>query len=238
MSRASEFLDLYKSVEEALQARYMKHPDERISNSILRFMNSSEGKPFKEELNLCREVRNLLSHHARFEGEEAVEPSEKLNVFLKRLLYFLENPPQAHKIGTKTEDLLCASRDTLLLDIFARMEKRGFSHVPILEGNSLYGVLSISTLFTHYKKHPDEKLGHDANVGRLWEFLPPEKHMNERFAFVAPSCSYEKLRTLFADGGPSKKRLAAVFVTANGRPNARLLGMVTPWDMLRVDHLE
>ena len=208
MGRASEFLELYKEVEEALQVRYMKHPNERISNAIVRFMNSPEGKRFKEELNLCREVRNLLSHHARFEGEEAVIPSEKLVAFLRKLLHYLQNPPEAKGIGTKTEFLLRASRDSRLTDIFARMEKKGFSHVPILEGDRLYGVLSISTLFTHYQNNPDAQLGHDARVERLWDFLPPEKHTNERFAFVEPTCSYEKLRELFAsDGGPKKKRL-------------------------------
>ena len=100
MGRASEFLELYKEVEEALQVRYMKHPNERISNAIVRFMNSPEGKRFKEELNLCREVRNLLSHHARFEGEEAVIPSEKLVAFLRKLLNYLQNPPEAKGIET------------------------------------------------------------------------------------------------------------------------------------------
>lgn len=235
MARVNEFLELYKQVEEALQIRYMKHPNERISNAIVRFMNSAEGKRFKEELNLCREVRNLLSHHARFEGEDAVEPSEKLLSFLQKLLHYLENPPEAKGIATKTAFLLRASREDSLLDVFARMEKKGFSHVPILTGDTLYGVLSISTVFTYYKNNPDETLGQNARVSRLWEYLPPEKHVNERFAFVPPSCSYEKLRLLFADGGPTKKRLAAVFVTSNGRKEGRLLGMITPWDMLRVN---
>ena len=235
MGRANEFLELYKNLEEALQARYMKHPNERITNSIVRFMNAPEGKRFKEELNLCREVRNLLSHHARFEGEDAVEPSEKLIAFLRRLLLYLENPPEARGIATKTAFLLCASRKDRLLDVFSRMEKKGFSHVPILSGDTLYGVLSISTVFTYYKSCPDDTLGSEARVERLWEFLPVEKHANERFTFVEPTCSYEKLRVLFADGGPTKKRLAAAFVTANGKKDSRLLGMITPWDMLRVD---
>lgn len=237
MGRASEFLELYKEVEEALQIRYMRHPNERISNAIVRFMNSPEGKRFKEELNLCREVRNLLSHHARFEGEDVVAPSEKLLAFLKKLLHYLENPPEARGICTKTEFLLRASRETQLLDVFARMEKKGFSHVPIMEGDRLYGVLSISTVFTYYKNNPDERLGRDARVERLWDILPPEEHTNERFAFVAPNCPYERLRVLFAEGGPKTKRLAAAFVTANGTKEARLLGMITPWDMLRVDDL-
>lgn len=238
MGRANDFLELYKEVEEALKIRYMKHPNERFSNAVVRFTNSSEGRAFKEELNLCREVRNLLSHHARFDGEDAVEPSEKLIAFLRKLLHYLENPPEAGNIGTKTEFLLRATRGTRLLDIFEHMEKKGFSHVPILQEDRLFGVLSISTVFTYYKNRPDDLLGHDACVERLWDFLPPEKHANERFAFVEPSCSYEKLRSLFADGGPTKKRLAAVFVTANGKQDSRLLGMITPWDMLRVDVFE
>ncbi len=235
MTPSEEFLDLYKNIEETLQLRYQSKANKRVGNPIMRFMDTPEGKRFKEELNLCREVRNLLSHHARFDGEDAVQPSQKLIDFLARLLRYLENPPNAATIATPLHALLRARKDDSLVSLLNRMEERGFSHVPVLEDNRLYGVLSVGTMFSYVKKNPDEPLGHDATVGRLWELLPVEQHINERFAFVSPDCPYESLRAYFNEGGPKKKRLAALFVTKNGQSDSALIGMMTPWDLLRVN---
>lgn len=235
MSRAERFLDLYKNLEEVLSARKGHDKKRRYASPVLDFMNSQEGSSFREELNLCRDVRNLLSHHASFDGENAVEPAESLIGFLERLITYLENPPTAESICMPASQLMCAKRNDILLEVLSKMEERGFSHVPVLEGKRLYGVLSISTIFSYFRDHPDEKLGRDARVEKLWEELPLDKHTVERFEFASSDCAYDVLRERFSAGGPQKKRLAAVFVSKEGTDKGVLLGMITPWDMLRAE---
>ncbi len=235
MDRSEEFLDLYKKLEETLEARQFHGQKRRVGNAVVDYMNSREGSRFREELNLCREVRNLLSHHARFRGVGAVEPAETLVTFLKNLLRFLENPPTALDVCTKKKDLMCAKKQDSLLSVLGDMERRGFSHVPVMRGRHLYGVLSVSTLFSYFREHPDQLLGRNAMIEKLWDALPTDCHATERFEFVNPLTTYEDIRDLFNEGGPQKKRLAAVFVTEGGTKNGALLGMITPWDMLRAE---
>ncbi len=233
LTRTERFLDLYKKLEELLEARYTRQKRRGYINPIMAFSNDKEGSRFREELTLCREVRNLLSHHARFDGENAVEPSESLIRFLEKLILHLENPPNALSIATRTGELLRAGCGDALMAIMSEMEKRGFSHVPVLEGRVLYGVLSVSTLFSHFRDHPDVMLGRDATVKQLWDELPVDRHVTERFEFVAAEEGYMGLVEMFNDGGPRQRRVAALFVTKNGKSDAPLLGMITPWDMLR-----
>ena len=43
-----------------------------------------------------------------------------------------------------------------------------------------------------------------------------------------------KIKELFNHEGPEVRRVAAVFVTQNGKKNTALLGMITPWDIMKI----
>ena len=67
MSNAREFLDLYNELERLLKNKYRK-TDRRYPSLIMRFENEAEGRRWRDELELCRETRNLLSHSPLVEG--------------------------------------------------------------------------------------------------------------------------------------------------------------------------
>lgn len=236
MNRAEQFLELYKQLEELLRLRYdTGSPSSRRENAIHRFISSQEGRRFRDELDLCREVRNLLSHRAQFEGESPVMPAESLITFLSGLVAYLADPPNALCMATKTEELLLATKESKLDALLALMEKKGYSHVPVPEGKRLYGVFSTGVFGAYFREHPSLPLGADAKMATLYPYLPITRHACEQYAFVSADTAYETVRQLFASKGPRKKRMAAVFVTKNGGKDERLLGMITPWDVLKFE---
>lgn len=236
MNRATYFLDLYRQLEDLLRFRYdADAASKRQGNTVLRFMNSQEGRRFKEELDLCREVRNLLSHRSQFEGESPVIPAESLIHFLEGLVAYLSDPPTALGIATKTQDLLLATRGNCIAELLSVMEKNGFSHVPVMEGEYLYGVFSAGVFGAYFKASPELPLGADAKIESVYPYLPINKHSCEQYAFVSSGTAYETVKHLFATKGPHKKRMAAVFVTEGGKRDEPLLGIITPWDVLKCE---
>ena len=91
MSRSEEFLNLYRKLEEELNQRY-EAAGHHSASVIKDFMYEDAAAPFRDDLNVCREVRNLLTHHALVGGEPAVEPSEALLEALRNVLRFLDEP--------------------------------------------------------------------------------------------------------------------------------------------------
>ena len=55
-----KFLELYKEMEGLLKEKYMGEATR--SGVVMKFINSLEGKRFREKLNTCREIRNILAH--------------------------------------------------------------------------------------------------------------------------------------------------------------------------------
>ncbi len=48
------------------------------SSVIVRYLSDPESEPVRAQLDLCRELRNLLTHNADAEGEPVCEPSKAM----------------------------------------------------------------------------------------------------------------------------------------------------------------
>lgn len=221
------FLNTYRDLEEFLCAKYGMR-----SGAVQEFA-AREGKRYSEDLNLCRDIRNLLSHHAEVDGSDAVIPSEAVQHRLEEILAFAKDPPRALSVSTRLENLFRAEPEDKVSYLTDAMERRGYSHVPVLDKeHRLIGVFSVSTLFTYAKRHPDFSFK-ELTVGDMADCLPPECHITEQFGFVDRNAGIGEIRDGFRSNGPSSRRVAAVFVTSDGTAGGKVFGMITPWDIIK-----
>lgn len=199
----------------------------------MRFYNDDEGKKWREELNICREMRNMLAHHAQIGGKPVFEPSDEVVDVLRRILDDVKNPPVAMTIATPASMLVTCDPDDLAENVIHMMKKQGYSHVPVVERGVLKGVFSVGTVFSMVDKYGPGNVREGARIRDFEEFLPVDRHTTESFGFVSDSAPYSGLKQRFTAKGPHERRLAALFVTANGNPGEKLLGIITPWDMIK-----
>lgn len=232
MNNADIFLELYKNLEELLEVRYSggkKYP----GSAVMRFYNDDDGKKWREEINICREMRNMLSHHAQIGGKPVFEPSDEVINVLRRILEDVKNPPVAMSIATPAAKLVTCDPDDIAESVIHMMKERGYSHMPVVENGVLKGVFSVGTVFSMVDKYGADGVAVGARIRDFGEFLPIDKHTTECFGFVSDSAPYSGLKQRFTAKGPHERRLAALFVTANGRQEEKLLGIITPWDMIK-----
>ena len=64
------------------------------------------------------------------------------------------------------------------------------------------------------------------------ELLPPDKHESERFVFLPKNATLFEVKNEFENRTGRSKRLAVVFLTDNGSISGRIVGMLTPWDVV------
>lgn len=229
MDICESFLNAYRDLEEVLAVKYGQRA------GTVQLFASGEGARYFEELNLFREMRNLLSHHGRIDGSPVVLPSEQALKKLLEILEYAKNPPMALSLATPAEKLCRARLSDELSRIIEVMEKRGYSHIPVLTKNKgVFGVFSVGTLFSYARSNPQSAI-EGMTLRDMSAYLPPEKHTTEKFAFVSPEASLYGIKELFTAPGPNHRRVAAVFVTEDGRQSSRLLGMITPWDVFKAE---
>ena len=111
------------------------------------------------------------------------------------------------------------------------MEKHGFSHVPVLEKGGISGIFSMRGVFSYVLKHG--AIAQDTRVRDFGELLQINRlGGGERFLLLSASATYHDVRAAFERAGERDSRLAAVFITENGKLDEPLMGMLTPWDVL------
>lgn len=228
--RAERFLDLYKQLEDELEEKY-RNARRHCSSIVMEFLRDYDSAPVRDRLDVCREIRNLLAHTANLGGEPIVEPSPQVVEALEEVLDFVRQPPLALDYATKGNQVLTARLDQKVLRLMEVMDKNGYSHIPIMRDGEFCGVFSTGSVFRYQLCTGGRAIRADTTLRDMEKYLNVGDHM-ENYEFVPKDATYISVRGKFEKVQGRNKRVSVIFITEHGRPGERLLGMLTPWDVL------
>ena len=229
--RVEEFLDLYKQLEQLLKTNY-SNDSGRYESVVARYENSRDCGDMKDELGAIREIRNLLQHNPKVNGQYIIEPSDDIMNALRTLLHMVEHPRLAIDFGVKFSQIYKATLSSGLIRVINVMKERGFSHIPVIENTCLYGVLSAYTVFEFVTEQGVQILTEMTKVSAMKSYLPIEKHKNEYYLFMPKKATFSEADEAFEKRDHRGRRLVAIFITEHGLPNEPLLAMLTPWSVV------
>lgn len=220
------FLDTYRRLETA--AETLVGSGGR-SSSVMRLAHLPEFSRYREELDYCRQVRNLLTHEAKIGGMYGVVPSQPLLDVLNKVLRQIEDPPTVGEYMTPVSRLLAANLQQKILPLMTAMDEQGISYLPVLEQGKILGIFSHRTLF-HYLSEGGT-LDETVTLEQIAGYLSVEKQRG--FRFVPPTLPLEQGRELFRRVNAKHHRVKLLLVTKDGRPDRPLMGIVSPYDILK-----
>ena len=224
------FLQKYRVLEGLLEKRY---EDRKTSPSVvIEYIRDVDSQPVRVDLDLLREIRNILSHNAGTDGEPVVEPSNEMLKRLDEIIAYVKRPRRAADFGTPADRIYYAHPNDLALHVMRGMYKNGYSHVPVAEQGSAVGVFSVRALFDYLAERGLSNVNDGLRIRDLGAHIRFENHGSERYMFVAADTSIVEVRQLFHKHTERDHRLRVVFVTENGVPGEALICMLTPWDVL------
>ncbi len=226
------FLDAYKTLERVLEEKYREAP-RHFNSLIMEYLNDPESEPYREELDLCREVRNLLVHRADMQGSPPIMPSEALLQKIEEIIAYATRPPLAISVATPAEQLMTTHPGQRTLSVMQKMTEYGYSHLPVLDFGKFVGIFSVSTPFSVALTCPGRGIGMGSRIGDFTDWIDIEAHCTERFCFMPANVALPSVRRAFKAVGSDKKRLAMILLTENGQPEEKILGVITPWDVMK-----
>ena len=228
--RAEEFLNLYKELEDLLESRYSQS-GRKYTSVIFEYLNDPDSLPVRDSLNICREVRNLLTHNAYLKNEPVAEPSVPVVEALRDVIDYVKKPPLALSFATSGENIIRAHRNQTVLKVMSIMEKLGFSHVPVIENGLVTDVFSANVLFDYVLASYSTPVNKNTTVGELLDALKDGRH-SSNYVFADSQLTLLHAREIFQRVTAKNKRVSVIFITENGRKNEKLLRMLTPWDVM------
>ena len=229
MNRTEQFLEKYKELENAAIGLYGFAED---GKAIANLTEMPEFRNIRMELSYCREVRNLLQHRVRLGSEYAVEPSEAMIQLLGDTVEKVKNPLRCRDIAIPCSKLLCSRPEAFVLPAMKEMRRRGFTHLPIIEGGKVAGIFSESRVFFYCTDHEAVGIPQDLRFEDIRSYLSFDLHHSEIYAWMPWDAFVSEAESLYEDAYMKGKRLGMYFLTQNGKPEEKLLGIVTPNDIL------
>jgi predicted transcriptional regulator len=225
--QVERFLEAYRHLE-ATAAKLL--PRDTRNGVIARLIRQPKFAAYREELDCCREVRNLLTHEVRVEGEPAVIPSDGMIRFLERMTELINDPPRVRHRMTPFEKLLVVAYDSPVLPVMEQMRARDLSRVPLLSDGKVRGMFSSESVFR--ATLDGVTITEDSTMEELRAYLPLDAASNTVYRFVAPEMTLEEAEEMFYQAYGKKSKIRALLVTEGASEEKPLLGIVSPYDLL------
>jgi len=234
ISNAEKFLELYKEMESHARNVYKKgkpySPDESFVSAL---KQDRRFNAYSKEIDCCKEVRNFFAHNLNFNNEYPVEPINEMIIFLQeKIINVFEKPETIRDIWIPKEKVCFAELGDRVLPIMKEMRNCNYTHIPILENGIVIGIFSENTLFEFIIDEGIMDVDDKTLMSNFKNFLPIEKHINESFHFVAKDKTIYEIRQMFENDFTNNKRIGMIFATHSGKSTEKMLGVITPWDIL------
>ena len=229
--RTEQFLRLYRKLEGLLEKRYS---GKKVSSSVvMEYLHDPDSAPCRADLDMCRDIRNLLTHNDDEDGQPVVEPSEGVVELLGDIVDYVQRPRLAMDYGTPGEKIMFAHPNDLALDVMRHMLRMGYSHVPVRDKTGLVGVFSAGALMSYVGERGFEALKDDLRIGDLKKELSVDNEHTDRYLFFDSKTTLTTVRMAFEKPQERNRRLAVAFITEDGGQHSQVLAMLTPWDALK-----
>lgn len=188
-------------------------------------------RKYEDDLRAYADLRNAIVHHRTSREFVIAEPHIEVVNRIEKIDRVLSKPKLVGQVFQKTVFTL-QSTDSLahVLDIIRR---RKFTQFPVYEGQEFRGLITTvgitNWLATNLNEH------HQLNeIPTLGDILRHEKN-RVNYKFISKYITIYDAEDIFKQGVERGKRFEALLITENGKPNQKLIGIVTPIDIMKVD---
>ena len=230
MSNAEEYIQKFKELESVVKDTFGLNDWDSVTNFLSK---REEYRPYREEIKYCQEVRNLLQHKQKIGGEYPVEPSREMISFLEKTIDSLKNRKTCGEIMIPMSRLFFRRKSDSIRGTLFKMREIPSGHVPVIdEEGRVEGIFTAVSFLNMMADRKGEPIDKNADFLSMEKYISFDHHDSEVYRFVKSSLYVDELKDIFEHTYSGGKRLAMVFVTSNGKADGKLLGTISPWDVL------
>lgn len=240
-----EFRVLYNKLDDLLSQKSDYKEEIAFTQKLKKFIQIYPSYEWlKSEIKQIHDLRNVLVHEEKYQENIAI-PTDSLLKRLKGIIKTIQNPQTALDIAS-TEIYSCEPSDRII-DVIKVMADKLYSVVPVFtnkkESKEFLGVFSESSLMCIVgKKEEVFCKNFSINSGLLIKDILDiiEKPIRESWAFISATYDVLKIQKLFhtqtfENASQPNSRLGVLFVTKNGKKDEEILGLITAWDLSKIN---
>ena len=153
-----------------------------------------------------------------------------------KIMSFMENKNNlattAKEVMVPREQVLTCTMQSALRPILQRMDDNNFSHVLIMDGDVVCGIVSEKNILS-IAAYANNYAILTKNVEDIAGYVSFEQACLEHFFdYISPDTPLNEVKELLAKIEENKERVDILIVTEEGRATGKFLGIITPWEIL------
>ena len=226
-NHAEKFLDRYREIEEWV-VNNLKVSEMKDLETMPKYKN------LKSNLSFCRYLRNLLSHHDwKKAGEDLIIVTESA-VRQVNTLYYSLNPVTLMRVAVGRKSIFAPAVGDKVFETVRVMGTNDYSYVPVVENDVVKGVFSAKTVLGIVAQEKNLLMSDNLTFRDIMDFISTALQEAAKYAFVSSDLTIEDVEIMFQGRRGRRKRLDLLLITSDGTQNGRLIGMVTPADIVGI----
>ncbi|WP_432353530.1 CBS domain-containing protein [Sporosarcina sp. A2] len=208
----SGFLPFYRLIEKA-----------KIKNSVVR--------NHEDDLREFGDLRNAIVHHRTGVDYVIAEPHDDIVERIELIERKVSNPMNVGALfGCKVHTLKATDPLTAALQL---MQENKYGQLPIYESGRFKGLITAAGI-THWLAGQSTEDSISREIPTLSDVYNYEKR-KESFVFVRRDLSVYEAEDFFKRAISKGTRLEALLITEDADHNEKLIGIITPYDLLKID---
>ena len=153
---------------------------------------------------------------------------------IKEFYNLLNNPPKAlqSNIPVKEQQIYSAKLEDSVCKIIRTMVEKTYTHIPIYSESKLVGIFTESTFMDIVKANGEILMDKNTTFKDIINEIGVDDRSTESLSFVNREIDLFRVEDMFEKYFKNGKKLSAVFITNTGGKDEKILGIITPWDIL------
>lgn len=195
---------------------------------------------FKNDIDYINEVRKIVTHKENMEGVPVI-PTDALCNKLEYTLKQIKNPPKWSSIAIPANQIYSCTEEDSISDVVKEMANNTYTHVPVVK-DGLFEWLLSESVFVQWLSEVIEKEGictEETTVSQLRKYV---KRTNDDYMFLSRDADVYQIKEEFERVTRERrdknfKRLGVIFISNSGKPTEKILGLITAWDIGKINIL-
>lgn len=230
-SVTEQFLDKYKQMESEIQHRYGDRVNSNRDIEISSIERKPEFRAYREGMEWCRKIRNLLTHNPKVKGEFPIEPSHQLIDFLDEVILIIRNRKTCRQVGVPFSKMYSRAITDSVVETIEEMRRNAFTYIPIMDGKKVIGIFDENSLFCYVADNGIVDL-ENLTFEDIKEYIGLDGREMEVFTFHDKGTYIDELQEEFHRQFEDNKRVGVAFITENGKRGEAVTHMLTAWDVI------
>ena len=235
MSNADRFLNAYAQIEKELKRilDVKRHPRFYELLDLACKKNNQVIHKYKCDLKEFGDLRNAIVHN-RAGGKIIAQPTDDTVEKIEKIARLLLKPPQVLPLFQKK--VVTISANAPLSNAIKSLGKYNYSQLPIIKEGMIIGLLTSNMIIRWLSTRLDDReVKLDDREVKLDEMyvqdLLPFSGTKDNYKIVPATTTLFEAQEHFFRYQEKSHKLESVLITENGKPDEKLLGIITNLDL-------